>query len=112
MSRPIAELLDRCRATDLSLTVKGDALHVDFDRDYPPTDLIEEIRQHKPEVIAALLSESGHERKQKRGSVQICRVCGEPVGERLRTCWGGNICHRVCGELVFEEARARGDYCN
>jgi hypothetical protein len=57
VSGVIAGLLDRCWAVRLSLTVKGDALHVDFDRDHPPTDLIEEIRQYKPEVMAALLSE-------------------------------------------------------
>lgn len=117
MSGVIAGLLDRCWAVRLSLTVKGDALHVDFDRDHPPTDLIEEIRQYKPEVMAALLSESRrrsseYETNEKRGSPQICCVCGEALGERLPTFWSGNTCHRVCGERVFEEARARGDYCN
>ena len=39
------------------LLVEDDALHVDFESD-PPVDLIEEIQQHKPEVMAALSSAS------------------------------------------------------
>ena len=49
----VAELLARCRAAGLALLVEGDSLHVDFVSD-PPVDLIEEIRKHKPEVMAAL----------------------------------------------------------
>jgi hypothetical protein len=49
----VAELLARCRAAGLALLVEGDSLHVDFVSN-PPVDLIEEIREHKPEVIAAL----------------------------------------------------------
>ena len=37
----------------MALVVEGDALHVDFESD-PPFDLIDEIREHKPEVMAAL----------------------------------------------------------
>jgi hypothetical protein len=37
----------------LSLATEGDALHVDFERD-PPSELIEELRRRKPEVMAAL----------------------------------------------------------
>jgi len=53
MSWIVAELLDRCRSAGLSLVVEGNALHVDFECD-PPGELIEEIRRHKPEVMAAL----------------------------------------------------------
>jgi hypothetical protein len=53
VSGTVAELLARCRTAGLALLVEGDALHVDFESD-PPVDLIEEIRQHKPEVMAAL----------------------------------------------------------
>jgi hypothetical protein len=49
----IAELLARCRTAGLALLVESDSLHVDFESD-PPVDLIEEIRQHKLEVMAAL----------------------------------------------------------
>jgi hypothetical protein len=49
----VAELLERCRGAGLALLVEGDSLHVDFESG-PPNDLIEEIRQHKPEVMAAL----------------------------------------------------------
>ena len=55
MNGAIAELLARCRTAGLALLVEGDSLHVDFESD-PPVDLIEEIRQHKPEVMAALSS--------------------------------------------------------
>jgi hypothetical protein len=37
----------------LSLAADGDALHVDFERD-PPSELIEELRRRKPEVMGAL----------------------------------------------------------
>jgi hypothetical protein len=49
----VCDLLDRCRAAGLSLAVEGDALHVDFERE-PPADLVETLRRHKPEVMAAL----------------------------------------------------------
>jgi hypothetical protein len=55
MSTAVAELLARCRTAGLSLAVEGEALHVDFERE-PPSDLIEKLRQHKPEVMAALSS--------------------------------------------------------
>ena len=55
MNGTVAELLARCRAAGLALLVEGDSLHVDFESG-PPNDLIEEIRQHKPEVMAALSS--------------------------------------------------------
>ena len=55
MNGAIAELLARCRTAGLALLVEGDLLHVDFESE-PPVDLIEEIRQHKPEVMAALSS--------------------------------------------------------
>ena len=55
MNGAIAELLARCRTAGLALLVEGDLLHVDFESD-PPVDLIEEIRQYKPEVMAALSS--------------------------------------------------------
>jgi hypothetical protein len=51
----VAELLERCRAAGLALLAEGDSLHVDFESD-PPVDLIEEIRQHKPAVMAVLCS--------------------------------------------------------
>jgi hypothetical protein len=51
----VAELLERCRTAGLALSVEGDSLHIDFESD-PPVDLIEEIRSHKPELMAALSS--------------------------------------------------------
>ena len=55
MNGAIAELLARCRTAGLALLVEGDLLHVDFETD-APVDLIEEIRQHKSGVMAALSS--------------------------------------------------------
>ena len=49
----VYELLRRCQAAGLQLLAEGGALHVEFDGE-PPIDLLEEIRQRKPEVIAAL----------------------------------------------------------
>jgi hypothetical protein len=54
MTAAVAELLARCRATGLSLTAEGEALHVDyFDRE-PPAELLEELRRHKPALLAIL----------------------------------------------------------
>ena len=53
MNGTVGELLQRCRAAGLALLTEGGALHVEFDGE-PPIDLLEEIRQRKPEVIAAL----------------------------------------------------------
>jgi hypothetical protein len=53
MSDAVTELLARCRTAGLALLVEDDGLHVDFESD-PPIDLIEAIRQHKPEVMSAL----------------------------------------------------------
>ena len=55
MNGAVAELLERCRTAGLALSVEGDSLHIDFESD-PPVDLIEEIRSHKPELMAALSS--------------------------------------------------------
>jgi hypothetical protein len=49
----VCELIERCRAAGLSLLAEGGVLHVEFECE-PPSDLIEEIRQHKPQVLAAL----------------------------------------------------------
>jgi hypothetical protein len=53
VSRAVTGLLERCRAAGLSLATEGDALHVDFERD-PPSELIEELRHYKAEIVAAL----------------------------------------------------------
>jgi hypothetical protein len=53
MSRPIAELLDRCRAAGSSLLIEEDKLHLDFER-YPPAGLVDGIRSQKSKVMAAL----------------------------------------------------------
>jgi hypothetical protein len=50
MNGSVAELLGDA---GLSLLVEDDALRVDYERG-PPLDLIEELRRHKPEVMAAL----------------------------------------------------------
>jgi hypothetical protein len=31
----------------------------------------------------------------------ICRECGLPIAERLETWWGGERCHRACGEAAW-----------
>jgi len=53
MNGSVSELLDRCRSAGLSLAIEEEALCVDFERE-PPDDLIEKLRQCKPEVMAAL----------------------------------------------------------
>lgn len=53
MNRAVTRLLERCQVAGLSLATEGDALHVDFERD-PPSELIEELRHRKAEVMAAL----------------------------------------------------------
>ena len=55
MSGAVGELLERCRAAGLLLTAEDEALHVPFERE-PPGELIEELRQRKPEIMAALAS--------------------------------------------------------
>lgn len=50
-------LLDIALAAGLSLAVEGDNLVVETDGDPPPA-LIAELRQHKAELIAALLSDA------------------------------------------------------
>jgi hypothetical protein len=106
----IAELLERCRAADLSLTVEGDALHVDFDRNRPPTDLIKEIRQNKLEVMAALRPAATVNNFSDRSATVVCIVCRRDITGNLSHWWGGKPCHRACGESAFQEAKSRGDY--
>jgi hypothetical protein len=53
MSAAVADLLARCQAAGLLLTVENEALHVAFEQE-PPGELIEELRQRKPEVMVAL----------------------------------------------------------
>jgi hypothetical protein len=55
VSGAVGELLERCRAAGLLLTAEDEALHVPFERE-PPGELIEELRQRKPEIMAALAS--------------------------------------------------------
>jgi hypothetical protein len=88
MSRVIADLLERCRAADVSLAVHGQALHVDFDRDRPPTDLIYEIRRHKPEVIAALRPSTQIINFSGRSATVICIVCRRDIHRQPDTFLG------------------------
>jgi hypothetical protein len=53
LSAAVTDLLDRCRAAGMSLAVEGALLCVDHECDLPP-DLLEELRRHKPEIMAAL----------------------------------------------------------
>jgi hypothetical protein len=87
----LTELLERCRAAGLALLVEGDSLHVDFEKD-PPNDLIEEIRRHKPEVVAALSS----------GPVQMAKVIA-PARWVLGA--GGNCCSEPPFEMPCPERR-------
>jgi hypothetical protein len=36
----------------------------------------------------------------------MCCECGVPITERLETWWGGEQCHRACGEAAFQRAKA------
>jgi hypothetical protein len=84
MSDAVTELLARCRIAGLALFVEGGALHVDFESD-PPIDLIEDIRQRKPEVISALSS----------GRVQMADVIS-------LACWVVGRASDCCSEPSFE----------
>jgi hypothetical protein len=53
MTAAVADLLARCQAAGLLLTAEGEALHVDFE-DPPPAELVEELRRHKPALLAIL----------------------------------------------------------
>jgi hypothetical protein len=53
MNAIVTELLEQCRAADLALSVEGDMLCIDWNREPPPA-LIDELRRHKPEIMAAL----------------------------------------------------------
>lgn len=58
MNGTVSEMLSRCREAGLSLMVEGDALHVNYKRE-PPADLIDELRQHKFEIMVALSASEG-----------------------------------------------------
>src|SRR5262249_18989020 len=53
MSAAVAQLIARCRAAGLSLTVEGEALHVDFECP-PAAELVEELRRNKSALLATL----------------------------------------------------------
>jgi len=40
----------------------------------------------------------------------LCCICGGAIVERLPTSWGGQPCHRACGEAAFQSAKAAGAY--
>ena len=40
----------------------------------------------------------------------VCCECGRPIEEKLETWWGGERCHRGCGEAAFQREKARGAY--
>jgi hypothetical protein len=43
----------------------------------------------------------------------VCSECGSPIDERLETRWGGERCHRACGEAVWRrEWQARESSIN
>jgi hypothetical protein len=39
-------------------------------------------------------------------SYLVCCECGMPITERLETWWGGDRCHRACGEAAFQREKA------
>jgi hypothetical protein len=82
-------LIEEARAAGCSIEVEDGDLVVEADRD-PPAELIASLRQHKAELIAALL--------------RVCCECGEVITERLVTSWGGRSCHRACGEAAWRRA--------
>ena len=40
------------------------------------------------------------------GPLPVCCECGQPIHEELATLWGGELCHRACGEAAFEREKA------
>jgi hypothetical protein len=53
MNSTVTELLARCSAANLALSIEGDMLCIDHERP-PPADLVEELRRYKPEIMAVL----------------------------------------------------------
>jgi hypothetical protein len=98
----------RCRLAGLSLTADGDKLHVDYERE-PAPDLIEDLRRHKAEVIAALTARERVDapshpppiRSQPARLGIACCECGRPITGKVDTWWGGLPCHRACAEAAF-----------
>jgi hypothetical protein len=60
--------------------------------------LVDRLRQHKPQLITLVRA------------LPRCCICNAIIAERLPTSWGGEPCHRACGETAFDQARTRGDY--
>jgi hypothetical protein len=108
MSGPVTALLMRCQRTGLLLTVDGDKLDVDYERE-PPRELIEELRRHKAEIMAALaraesVAAPSHPPPIRPQTARLgiaCCECGRPFTGRVNTWWGGLPCHRACGEAAF-----------
>ena len=44
--------------------------------------------------------------------LHTCCECGMPITERLETWWGGERCHRACGEAAFERGKLQRAYSN
>jgi hypothetical protein len=40
----------------------------------------------------------------------MCCECGLPIDERIAAWWGGDRCHRECGEAAFRRERQAGAY--
>jgi hypothetical protein len=51
-------LIEACRRRGITLQVVDGEIEVEFDRTNPPYDLIEQLRQHKFDVIRVLRGEA------------------------------------------------------
>jgi hypothetical protein len=66
-----------------------------------------------PETPKALTSQrmSGSEHLRKPASATtadlVCCECGLSIAEQSETWWGGERCHRTCGEAAFKREKAR-----
>jgi hypothetical protein len=117
MNAAVTELLQRCRVAGLSLLAEGDALCVDYESE-PPPDLIEELKRHKAEVIAALApSVAGviapprwAERTAGAGEIPFEQPCAERRGLVERR--GGALVHFCikCGRWGAYGYGATGDH--
>ena len=99
MSAAAAELLARCQAASLSLTAEGEALHVDFERP-PSPELIEELRRHKPALLAILGEARNWHRRHREALAHWSAL--HPAPEAAGLAWGEleDRWHRLHGAPV------------
>jgi hypothetical protein len=70
---------------------------------------------HRQDTAAAIFATSATKAKTPSNDNRtidypVCCECGLPIDERLETWWGGDRCHRECGDIAFQREKAQGSY--